>query len=66
MALGTHERDITAELLIKAAVDIGKKIQLNCPGYLANQRQQRACGFAIIELAQTLRYVTAAISLLLL
>ncbi len=55
MALGTHERDITAELLIKAAVDIGKKIQLNCPGYLANQRQQRACGFAIIELAQTLR-----------
>ncbi|ELR17609.1 tetratricopeptide repeat domain containing protein [Acanthamoeba castellanii str. Neff] len=59
VALNDELRSEHAKLLIRAAVDIGKKIQLNCPGYLANQRQQRACGFAIIELAQTLRRVWA-------
>ena len=34
---------------------IGPKIQLNAAGYLSNKRQHAACGFAVIECAQTLK-----------
>ena len=37
--------------------NIGSKLQLNSPGYLPNKRQQSACGFAVIELAQKLKRV---------
>jgi hypothetical protein len=38
-------------------MNIGAKLQLNSPGYLPNKRQQAACGFAVIELAQKLKKV---------
>eukprot|EP01121_Diplochlamys_sp_Union-15-3_P015540 TRINITY_DN5160_c0_g1_i1.p1 TRINITY_DN5160_c0_g1~~TRINITY_DN5160_c0_g1_i1.p1 ORF type:complete len:698 (-),score=134.14 TRINITY_DN5160_c0_g1_i1:20-2113(-) len=43
--------------LIEYSREIGKLLHLNCPGYLSNARQQRFCGLAAIELAQTLKAV---------
>lgn len=43
--------------LIKLAKHVGPKCQLHSPGYLRNKRQHAAFGFAIIELAQTLKAV---------
>lgn len=39
------------------AKKIGPKCQLNSAGYVRNKRQHAAFGFAIIELAQTLKAV---------
>ncbi|KAI5684482.1 hypothetical protein M9H77_05710 [Catharanthus roseus] len=39
-------------VLLQAADSIGKKIQYNCLGFLANRRQHRMAGLAAIEIAQ--------------
>jgi hypothetical protein len=43
------------ETLLAAAKAIGPKLQLDSAGYMSNKRQQAACGFAVIELAQRLK-----------
>ncbi len=45
----------TSEEILKVAHIFGPKLQLNSPGYLPNKRQQAACGFAVLELAQRLK-----------
>jgi hypothetical protein len=41
--------------LLEVAKAIGPKLQLDSAGYMSNKRQQAACGFAVIELAQRLK-----------
>jgi len=41
--------------ILEMARRFGPKLQLNSPGYLPNKRQQAACGFAVLELAQRLK-----------
>ncbi|BDA45969.1 probable UDP-N-acetylglucosamine-peptide N-acetylglucosam at N-terminal half [Coccomyxa sp. Obi] len=45
--------------LIRHADALGKLLQYRHQGFLANARQQRMAGLAIIELAQTLRHLVA-------
>lgn len=41
--------------LLEAAKKIGPKIQLDCAGYMPNERQWRMCGYAALEVAQQLK-----------
>lgn len=41
--------------LLAAAVNIGSRLQYDCPGFLANPRHLRTFGLAIIHIAQILR-----------
>ena len=60
---GTPEDDINLNIqftpnelaIIDAANKFGPKIQLNCVGYMANKRQWRMCGLAVIDVAQHLK-----------
>ncbi len=45
---------VIAVKILQFSDEWGTKIQLNSPGYLANKRQHRFCGLAILELAQAL------------
>eukprot|EP01104_Vermistella_antarctica_P011610 TRINITY_DN3259_c0_g1_i1.p1 TRINITY_DN3259_c0_g1~~TRINITY_DN3259_c0_g1_i1.p1 ORF type:complete len:828 (-),score=152.43 TRINITY_DN3259_c0_g1_i1:364-2847(-) len=51
----TTPKSKDAERLIRAAGPLGSKLQLDSPGYLANKRQHRMCGLAVLEIAQTLQ-----------
>eukprot|EP00943_MAST-04B_sp_MAST-4B-sp1_P007832 g7832.t1 len=41
--------------LLPYVLHYGKLIQLKSPGFLSNLRQHRQCGYAILEMAQTIR-----------
>jgi len=41
--------------LIRVADDVGRRLQLNTPGFLANARQHRMGGLAALEAAQVIR-----------
>ena len=42
-------------LLLPHVLRYGKLLQLKSPGFLSNRRQHRQCGYAILEMAQTIR-----------
>eukprot|EP01133_Synstelium_polycarpum_P009737 gene9737-11372_t len=43
--------------LIQEASRIGRRLQYDCEGFLANSRQHLQCGMAAIEIAQTLKRI---------
>ena len=49
----TNNEDLS--LLLPYVFQYGKLIQLKSPGFLSNLRQHRQCGYAILEMAQTIR-----------
>lgn len=56
---GPAPRDV--ESLIRRADALGKLLQYRHQGFLANARQQRMAGLAVIELAQALRHLVRPI-----
>ena len=50
---GTQKTNLAS--LLPHVLRYGKLLQLKSPGFLSNRRQHRQCGYAILEMAQTIR-----------